>query len=192
MGASNLPAAAYQATSQLRIPMTAALSRVVLGKHITRSHAAAVFILMGGVILVLIRPDAPGIDARERRPLVGVAAVLASCLCSTFASVWFERVIKHGASEDEDRPLSLWSANLLLAGSGLPLACATAFVYDGDRLSAKGVFFGFDALVTLALASVGKDRHPRRWDVRAARPARGCETSGALTQDTGWYRTLAR
>jgi len=63
VGAANLPAAAYQVTNQLRIPMTAALSRALLKKRISRLQISAVCLLMLGVILVLLKPDHAGADA---------------------------------------------------------------------------------------------------------------------------------
>lgn len=157
VGAANLPAAAYQVTNQLRIPMTAALSRALLKKRISRLQISAVCLLMLGVILVLLKPDHAGADAvvgplRERNPVVGVSAVLVTCLCSTFASVWFEKVLKHGVSTDVP-PLALWSSNILLAGLSLPLAWATAAVHDGGRLVELGLFYGVDLLVLCVLAS---------------------------------------
>jgi len=153
VGASNLPVTAYQVTNQLRIPMTAALSRVVLCKSISRVQVAAVFLLMLGAILVLLKPDASSVETfRRTNALVGIGAVLLSCLCSTSASVWFERVIKHGASA-EVPPLALWSSNILLSSFALPLAWATAAIHDGAKLADEGLFLGFDRLVVLVLAS---------------------------------------
>jgi UDP-sugar transporter A1/2/3 len=157
IGAANLPAAAYQVTNQLRIPMTAALSRALLQKRISRVQIVAVCLLLLGVTLVLLKPDHASADApvgalRQRNTVVGVTAVLITCLCSTFASVWFEKVLKHGVSTDVP-PLSLWSSNILLAGLSLPLAWATAAVQDGPGLVARGLFYGFDPLVIFVLTS---------------------------------------
>jgi UDP-sugar transporter A1/2/3 len=148
---------AYQVTNQLRIPMTAALSRALLNKRISRVQIGAVCLLMLGVILVLLKPDHAGADAvagplRERNPVVGVTAVLATCICSTFASVWFEKVLKQGVTPDA-APLALWSSNILLAALSLPLAWATAVFQDGSGLVQRGLFYGFDLLVLCVLIS---------------------------------------
>ena len=67
VGATNLSLVQYQITNQLRIPATALVSVVLLpGQRISAKRWAAVVILTVGVVLVALKPDAPGKPAAQQ------------------------------------------------------------------------------------------------------------------------------
>ena len=151
---SNLSAATYQITAQLKIPMTAALSWALLGRRISRVQWLAVALLCAGVILVQLRPD----EIRSKRfgqraqmrPVVGLAAVLTQACASAFAGVWFERVIKQPRADGRGVP-SLWTSSLQLCAFSIPLALAALVTHEAKALRDGGPLQGFDRITLLVL-----------------------------------------
>ncbi|XP_076062688.1 UDP-galactose transporter [Oratosquilla oratoria] len=121
---SNLEAATYQVTYQLKILTTALFSWVMLGKQLRLLHWCALCLLMLGVSLVQVdveKSTSSGSDkeaelvldeggeavvapvsANAAHPnqevswLLGILAVLVSCISSGFSGVYFERLVKQG------------------------------------------------------------------------------------------------
>jgi len=147
IGAAHLSVVAFQATNQLRIPATALLTSFLLGQDIGRQRWCAVLMLTAGVILVTLRPDAPGkhtsFHSAHRLPLVGVGTLVVASSCSALASVWFERIVKTKSSP------TLWLSSHLLACWALPLALL-ATLHDAQLIRAEGPWRGFDS-VTMAV-----------------------------------------
>jgi len=147
IGAAHLSVVAFQATNQLRIPATALLTTFLLGQDIGRQRWCAVLMLTAGVILVTLRPDAPGkhtsFHSAHRLPLVGVGTLVVASSCSALASVWFERIVKTKSSP------TLWLSSHLLACWALPLALL-ATLHDAQLIRAEGPWRGFDS-VTMAV-----------------------------------------
>ena len=119
IGAAHLSVVAFQATNQLRIPATALVATLLLGQDIGRQRWLAVVMLTVGVVLVTLRPDAPGKHTNfhntHRLPLVGIASLVGASSCSALASVWFERIVKTKSSP------TLWVSSHLLAYWALTL-----------------------------------------------------------------------
>ena len=97
---SNLDAATYQVTYQLKILTTALFSVVMLKKHITGMQWLALVVLTTGVALVQL-PGGGGSDEavpvdRHVNRTVGLAAVLTACVSSGLAGVYFEMLVKTG------------------------------------------------------------------------------------------------
>ena len=97
---SNLDAATYQVTYQLKILTTALFSVVMLKKHITGMQWLALVVLTTGVALVQLpggsdSEEAVAVDRHVNRT-VGLAAVLTACVSSGLAGVYFEMLVKTG------------------------------------------------------------------------------------------------
>ncbi|XP_069462482.1 CMP-sialic acid transporter isoform X2 [Ambystoma mexicanum] len=147
---SNLDAAIYQVTYQLKIPCTALCMVFMLQRSLTRLQWFSVFMLCGGVTLVQWNPAQAVKVQIEQNPLLGFGAVAIAVLCSGFAGVYFEKVLK---SSDT----SLWVRNIQMYLSGIVVTLAGVVLSDGPQVLEKGFFYGYSPSVwfVVFLASVG-------------------------------------
>eukprot|EP01134_Creolimax_fragrantissima_P004914 CFRG4914T1 len=136
---SNLDAATYQVSYQLKILTTAVFSVWMLGKHLTSLKWLSLFVLMLGVGLVQI-PSGDEKDEKSGSPLIGLISVLAACCSSGFAGVYFEKILK-GTSA------SIWIRNVQLGSFGFVIGMIVVGLNDFDQVLSKGFFFGFSPLV---------------------------------------------
>ena len=155
---TNLDAATYQVTYQLKILTTALFSVLLLKKHINRIQWLALLILTIGVALVQVPSVAPE-DEKETIPvngtktshdsndidhekqMIGLVAVLCACFSSGFAGVFFEMLVKTGAQP------SVVIRNLQLGMFSLIFATSTVIMYDWDAITLNGFFQGYHPLV---------------------------------------------
>jgi len=140
---SNLEAATYQVTYQLKILTTALFSVIMLRKVVTRVQWVSLVLLLIGVACVQLQPhDAKASEnvATEQKPLVGLLAVITSCLMSGFAGVYFEKILK-GTKQ------SIWLRNFQLGLIGMISGYIAVRVNDGPKLEEKGFFVGFTWVV---------------------------------------------
>ncbi|XP_061843236.2 CMP-sialic acid transporter-like [Nerophis lumbriciformis] len=147
---SNLDAAIYQVTYQLKIPCTALCMVLMLRRTLSRLQWFAIAMLCGGVMLVQWKPiDATKVPV-EQNPFVGFMAIAIAVLCSGFAGVYFEKVLK---SSDT----SLWVRNIQMYISGIVITMLAVLLNDGQKVVEKGFFFGYTPYVCFVvfLASVG-------------------------------------
>jgi UDP-sugar transporter A1/2/3 len=86
----------------------------------------------------------------EQNPLLGFGAIAIAVLCSGFAGVYFEKVLK---SSDT----SLWVRNIQMYLSGIIVTLVGAYLSDGAEIKDKGFFYGYTYYVwfVIFLASVG-------------------------------------
>ncbi|NP_001411859.1 CMP-sialic acid transporter isoform 2 [Mus musculus] len=187
---SNLDAAVYQVTYQLKIPCTALCTVLMLNRTLSKLQWISVFMLCGGVTLVQwkpaqatkVVPTVPGsmptvsdsdvsghvlmrigkqkaalygkVSALTgkvaQNPLLGFGAIAIAVLCSGFAGVYFEKVLK---SSDT----SLWVRNIQMYLSGIVVTLAGTYLSDGAEIQEKGFFYGYTYYVwfVIFLASVG-------------------------------------
>jgi UDP-sugar transporter A1/2/3 len=143
---SNLEAAVYQVTYQLKLMTTAVFSVAMLGKRLSSEQVLALFMLTGGVALVQLsesRNNSPSrqLARQDQDPLLGLGCVLLACISSGFAGVYLERVMKHG------RPVSIWMRNVQLGVFGFLFGMVTVVGTDLHRVWALGFFQGFNAVV---------------------------------------------
>uniref|UniRef100_A0A8C5NLG0 Solute carrier family 35 member A2 n=1 Tax=Junco hyemalis TaxID=40217 RepID=A0A8C5NLG0_JUNHY len=103
---SNLPAATFQVTYQLKILTTALFSVLLLGTALSRLQWLSLALLFAGVALVQAE-QARAVPGPPQSYAVGLAAVAASCLSSGFAGVYFERLLKRSGG-------SIWLRNVLV------------------------------------------------------------------------------
>uniref|UniRef100_A0A8V0XH86 Solute carrier family 35 member A1 n=1 Tax=Gallus gallus TaxID=9031 RepID=A0A8V0XH86_CHICK len=146
---SNLDAAVYQVTYQLKIPCTALCTVLMLNRTLSKLQWFSVFMLCGGVILVQWKPAQATKVQVEQNPWLGFGAITIAVLCSGFA-VYFEKVLK---SSDT----SLWVRNIQMYLSGIVVTLVGVYMSDGAQVLEKGFFYGYTCFVWLVifLASVG-------------------------------------
>ncbi|EHB05057.1 CMP-sialic acid transporter [Heterocephalus glaber] len=82
---SNLDAAVYQVTYQLKIPCTAFCTVLMLNRTLSKLQWISVFMLCGGVTLVQWKPAQATKVVVEQNPLLGFGAIAIAVLCSGFA-----------------------------------------------------------------------------------------------------------
>ncbi|XP_066544336.1 CMP-sialic acid transporter [Amia ocellicauda] len=147
---SNLDAAVYQVTYQLKIPCTALCTVLMLHRSLNRLQWFSVFMLCGGVTLVQWNPATSNMVQVEQNPILGFVAIAIAVLCSGFAGVYFEKVLK---SSDT----SLWVRNIQMYLSGILVTLAGVYMSDAANVVEKGFFFGYTPWVcfVILLASMG-------------------------------------
>ncbi|XP_035593432.1 UDP-N-acetylglucosamine transporter-like isoform X3 [Oncorhynchus keta] len=150
---SNLDAATYQVTYQLKILTTALFSVSMLGRRLGVYQWLSLLILMAGVALVQWPSEslgAPEKELSEGSQFVGVVAVLVACCSSGFAGVYFEKILK-------ETKQSVWVRNIQLGMFGLVFGLMGMFAYDGERVRVSGMFKGYNTITwtVVALQALG-------------------------------------
>ncbi|GAA5917865.1 hypothetical protein JCM5296_006661 [Sporobolomyces johnsonii] len=126
IASGNLSVPLFQLAYQLKIPATAMCSVILLNRALTRQQWTALFVLTFGVGLVQLfsvlssaePPSSPpptptpsstleALSPHSTQPpnqALGLAAVVAACLSSGFASCYFERILKVPPSAPPSSP----------------------------------------------------------------------------------------
>lgn len=148
---SNLPAATFQVTYQLKILTTALFSVLLLGTALSRLQWLSLALLFAGVALVQAEQaravpvaaalaPSPGPEGPPQSYAVGLAAVAASCLSSGFAGVYFERLLKRSGG-------SIWVRNVQLGAVGTAVGLGAMLAAEGPAVAALGFFYGYNGAV---------------------------------------------
>lgn len=141
LSASNLDAATYQVTYQLKILTTAIFAVIMLRKRLLTTQWGSLFILVCGVALVqLSQGGETRVISVSQNRVLGFSAALGACVLSGFAGIFFEKMLKTS-------DLSVWMRNIQLSLLSLPLSLITSLISDGSVISEKGFFFGYDLFV---------------------------------------------
>lgn len=143
VSASNLDAATYQVTYQLKILTTAVFAVIILGRVLLRTQWVALLLLCGGVALVQLAAGGSAetaVSTEGQSKVIGVLAAVGACVCSGFAGIYFEKILKGS-------DVSIWMRNVQLSLASLPLGLATAFASDWNNIVDKGFFHGYDGYV---------------------------------------------
>ncbi|XP_071347847.1 solute carrier family 35 member A3b [Trachinotus anak] len=140
---SNLDAATYQVTYQLKILTTALFSVSMLGRRLSLYQWLSLLLLMAGVTLVQWPTESEG-DSEHKvlstgSQFVGVMAVLMACVSSGFAGVYFEKILK-------ETKQSVWVRNIQLGLFGFVLGFLGMIVYDAQRVRQSGMFQGYNTI----------------------------------------------
>lgn len=157
---SNLPASSYQLWSQSKTLFTALFFVTLLNKTLKPRQWFALALLSAGVGLVQLQESAGAAAVAVGKPIIGIAAVLASSLLSGFANIYFEKVLKQAECEIDDncglenaerKPPSLWIRNVQLSLFAIPQAAAMVMCNAKSRalIGAHGAFVGFTPAVWL-------------------------------------------
>ncbi|XP_070558452.1 UDP-galactose translocator-like isoform X2 [Ptychodera flava] len=144
---SNLSAATFQVTYQLKILTTALFSVIMLRRSLSAVQWISLCILFSGVALVQVQPTDPasqhtekGTEHLHQNPLLGLLAVILSCMSSGFAGVYFEKILKGSSA-------SIWLRNIQLGLYGTIIGLIGMWMKDGEKVQEKGFFFGYTNLV---------------------------------------------
>ena len=151
---TNLDAATYQVTYQLKILTTAGFSVILLKKQLNTRQWLALVLLMIGVALVQLEEESPSEDSSEQHQnnrLLGFTAVLVACFSSGYAGVYYEKLVKMSCQP------SLVIRNLQLGLFSLMFSCAAMLYYSSADISANGLFYGYTppVLTIIILQSIG-------------------------------------
>uniref|UniRef100_A0A8B9I854 Major facilitator superfamily domain containing 14A n=2 Tax=Anser TaxID=8842 RepID=A0A8B9I854_9AVES len=144
---SNLDAATYQVTYQLKILTTALFSVSMLSKKLGVYQWLSLVILMTGVAFVQWPSDSQATAAKEHSAgsqFVGLMAVLIACFSSGFAGVYFEKILK-------ETKQSVWIRNIQLGFFGSIFGLMGVYIYDGEQLSKNGFFQGYNKLTWIVV-----------------------------------------
>jgi UDP-sugar transporter A1/2/3 len=155
---SNLEAAVYQVTYQLKIMTTALFSVTMLGKKLSRTEVASLFILTLGVALVQLAESSTNNSSNNNKlsndqdALLGLMCLLIACVSSGFAGVYLERIMK----QKNGRIVSLFMRNIQLGIFGVIFGLVTVFGNSKDRnvvLSSNGggFFQGYNNIVLVVI-----------------------------------------
>lgn len=144
---SNLDAATFQVSYQLKILTTALFSVLMLKKKLSPQQWSSLVILFVGVALVQFRPEdskSSKTATTDQRPSMGLFAVILSCFMSGFAGVYFEKILK-GTKQ------SLWLRNVQLGSMSVIIGLITMEIKDGPKIQERGFFFGYDYVVWIVI-----------------------------------------
>ncbi|XP_017327418.1 solute carrier family 35 member A3b [Ictalurus punctatus] len=133
---SNLDAATYQVTYQLKILTTALFSVSMLGKRLSVSQWLSLLVLMTGIAFV----QWPSHSEKEMvagSQIIGLLAVLFACFSSGFAGVYFEKILK-------ETNQSVWIRNIQLGLFGLLFGLIGVFAQDGEKVRESGILQGYN------------------------------------------------
>lgn len=158
LAVSNLDAATFQVTYQLKILTTAIFSVTMLKRSLTTKKWISLVLLMAGVAVVqLPSPGASTSSEKAPRALleggahemsrsVGLIAVIVACAISGLAGVYFEKVLK------DSNNVTLWIRNTQLAFWSLFPAFIFGVVFkDGAEIAKNGFFQGYNGVVWTAI-----------------------------------------
>ena len=149
---SNLDAATYQVTYQLKILTTAGFSVLLLNKKLSRRQWVALVLLMAGVAMVqLTAPAAAAHSEAGHNRLVGFCAVLTACFSSGYAGVFYEKLVKQSSQP------SIVIRNLQLGVFSLLFSFSAMVYYSSADIFQHGIFYGYSApvLAVIVLQSIG-------------------------------------
>ncbi|KAI1280363.1 UDP-N-acetylglucosamine transporter [Halotydeus destructor] len=153
---SNLDAATYQVTYQIKILTTALCSVVMLHKRLHVIQWFSLLMLMAGVTLVQwptdqeLKATSQAALDNERNQFIGLLAVLTSCFLSGFTGVYFEKLVKYTTQ-------SLWIRSFQLSIFGFIFGLIGVAVQDYEIVQTGGFFQGYNRAtwMVIALQAVG-------------------------------------
>ncbi|XP_061588569.1 solute carrier family 35 member A3b isoform X2 [Cololabis saira] len=149
---SNLDAATYQVTYQLKILTTALFSVSMLGKRLGLYQWLSLVLLMAGVTLVQW-PTETDEDTEQEvltagSQFVGVMSVLMACLSSGFAGVYFEKILK-------ETKQSVWVRNIQLGLFSFMFGLVGMMAFDGESVRRSGMFQGYNTVTCAVVVLQG-------------------------------------
>lgn len=151
---SNLDAATYQVTYQLKILTTALFSVLMLGRQLNSMKWVSLLILMAGVSMVQWPKSdgkvASAVDKSANERFIGLMAVLTACFSSGFAGVYFEKLLKGSST-------GVWMRNIQLGFFGTIIGYISVYTYDYQKVTDKGFFQGYNNIVwtVISLQALG-------------------------------------
>ncbi|XP_065657395.1 UDP-N-acetylglucosamine transporter isoform X2 [Hydra vulgaris] len=145
---TNLDAATYQVTYQLKILTTAIFSVLLLNSKLNVMKWFSLVILMLGVVIVQSAKSTSSSSVHSGSQFIGLFAVLSACISSGFSGVYFEKILKGSST-------SLWMRNLQLAFFSIIFAFAGIVLNDLKPVLENGFFQGYNRFVWLSVVIQG-------------------------------------
>ena len=141
---SNLNAAVFQVTFQVKILTTALFMVILLNRNLKCSQWFSLLILCTGISIIQIQnvTDKKNNADDHKNALFGLFCVIMACVLSGLAGVYFEKILKNSK-------VSIWVRNIQLGLFGTIFALITAYSTDYDNIMTKGFFFGYNKIVWL-------------------------------------------
>ncbi|CAG9563640.1 unnamed protein product [Danaus chrysippus] len=141
VSASNLDAATYQVTYQLKLLTTAFFAVIVLKRKLKRWQWGALGLLVIGVALVQLSSTekakaTTSSNLPKQSKIIGFGAALAACFISGFAGIYFEKVLK-------ESDISVWMRNVQLSLASIPFGIITHAIKEGTMTNLLKGFDGF-------------------------------------------------
>jgi UDP-sugar transporter A1/2/3 len=143
---SNLTAPMFQVTYQCKLLTTAIVSVVMLNRRYNVKQWICLTVLGLGVAVVVLgasegRKKAASDEgdkddsANAQNLFAGLVAVTIACLCSAFAGVYFEKVLKNSTNDGGHAraPVSMWMRNVQMAFFSICIAMMNMYREYGDR-----------------------------------------------------------
>ncbi|CAM4928423.1 unnamed protein product [Rotaria socialis] len=140
---SNLDAATFQVSYQLKIFTTAVLMVIILRRQLNLVQWLALFLLFLGISLVQVENMTTATPKQDVNALYGLFAVMAACTLSGLAGVYFEKILKGS-------DVSVWIRNIQLGIFGIFFGTLTMYLSDGAEVKAKGFLYGYTNMVWIA------------------------------------------
>ena len=117
----------------------------MLNKRLSHLQWVALVLLFVGVSTVQLQEaQSSGKVAQEQKPLLGLIAVIISCMMSGFAGVYFEKILK-GTEQ------TIWLRNVQMGAIGMVIGAITMEINDGAKVREKGFFYGYDWVVCFVI-----------------------------------------
>ncbi|VDM56100.1 unnamed protein product [Angiostrongylus costaricensis] len=144
---TNLDAGLYQVTTQLKVVTTAIFMMIFLGRRFSKIRWIAIILLFLGVasVQVITAFKLNNIEVGKQNSggnyVVGMIAVLATCVTAGFAGVYFEMMLKGGGTTP------FWMRNLQMYSCGVVSSFIGCLFSEGDLVAERGFFYGYDLKV---------------------------------------------
>jgi len=109
---SNLDAAVFQVTFQIKILTTALFTVILLNRSLKFTQWISLFVLFVGISIIQIqnvKSSGANSDA-QKNALFGLICVILACVLSGLAGVYFEKILKNSKT-------SIWVRNIQLGMS---------------------------------------------------------------------------
>eukprot|EP00835_Amoeboradix_gromovi_P006636 NODE_824_length_3906_cov_0.315209.p2 type:complete len:262 gc:universal NODE_824_length_3906_cov_0.315209:3087-2302(-) len=143
VAASNLSAASFQVTYQLKILTTALCSVWLLKRNLSFFKWLALITLTVGVACVQLKGGKT--DTIHGDQFIGFTSVLSACMLSGLAGVYFEKVLKQSNT-------SVWLRNVQLSAWSLIPATLGCIFVDGTTIINEGFFVNYTQWTVYAIA----------------------------------------
>ncbi len=129
----------------MKILTTALFSVIMLNRKLSSLQWVSLVVLFMGVALVQVQNiSSSSKSAQDQNQVVGLVAVVVSCLSSGFAGVYFEKMLKGSDA-------SVWLRNVQLGIFGSMTALFGMWLKDGAAIQEKGFFFAYSPLVVAVI-----------------------------------------
>ena len=136
MATSNLPAEAYQVLIQMKIISTAIFSRKILKRFQSTGQWLSILSLSLGAAIVQTSFSKVSGNIAEFNPLLGIFAVLFSCVTSGLAGAYNESALK-------EKKIRLITRNFQMISVSIVMAIFSC-LRDWKEIAAFGFFKGYD------------------------------------------------